>query len=102
MTCNFLCVLCASSVQLCVPVYILLNRKLIMRANNTLRQMRKEWTAYLFLAPGLILFAIFTLYAVGFSFYLSFREWNILEPAKPFVGLDNYRRLIADERFRGA
>jgi multiple sugar transport system permease protein len=70
-----------------------------MRANNTLRQMRKEWTAYLFLAPGLILFAIFTLYAVGFSFYLSFREWNILEPAKPFVGLDNYRRLIADEKF---
>lgn len=70
-----------------------------MRANNTLRQMRKEWTAYLFLAPGLILFAIFTLYAVGFSFYLSFREWNILEPAKPFVGLDNYRRLLADEKF---
>jgi multiple sugar transport system permease protein len=73
-----------------------------MSINTTLRQMRKEWTAYLFLAPGLILFAIFTLYAVGFSFYLSFHEWNILEPVKPFVGLDNYLRLLADERFHGA
>ena len=37
-----------------------------------------------------------------YAFYLSFHEWNILEPAKPFVGLDNYRRLLDDERFGGA
>ena len=48
---------------------------------RVLRAMRKEWTAYLFLAPGLLLFSIFTVYAVLFSFYLSFHEWNILEPA---------------------
>ncbi|MCE7982785.1 MAG: sugar ABC transporter permease [Caldilinea sp. CFX5] len=76
------------------------------RATNgvlrVLGEMRKEWTAYLFLAPGLLLFSIFTVYAVLFSFYLSFHEWNILEPAKPFVGLDNYRRLFADEKFHEA
>jgi multiple sugar transport system permease protein len=33
-----------------------------------------------------------------FSFYLSFHEWNILEPEKPFVGLENYRRLVNDRR----
>jgi multiple sugar transport system permease protein len=62
--------------------------------------MRREWTAYLFLSPALILFAIFTVFAVGYSFYLSFHAWNILETAKPFVGLDNYTRLLDDRRFR--
>ena len=66
---------------------------------ETLRQVRKNWTAYLFLSPWIIIFAIFTLYSVSFSFYLSFHEWNILESAKPFVGLDNYLRLFRDEKF---
>ena len=38
---------------------------------------------------------------MGYAFYLSFHEWNILEPAKPFVGLDNYQRLLEDDRFSG-
>lgn len=66
------------------------------------REMRKEWSAYLFLAPTMLLFAVFTVGAVIYAFYLSFHEWNILEPAKPFVGLDNYRRMLGDERFGGA
>jgi multiple sugar transport system permease protein len=66
------------------------------------RQVRKQWSAYLFLAPTMILFGIFTVAAVIYAFYLSFHQWNILEPAKPFVGLDNYSRLLADERVRGA
>ncbi len=69
---------------------------------GVLRQMRKQWSAYLFLAPTMILFGIFTVLAVIYAFYLSFHEWNILEPAKPFVGLDNYSRLVGDERFGGA
>jgi multiple sugar transport system permease protein len=74
----------------------------ITPAPSVLRQMRKQWSAYLFLAPTMILFAIFTVAAVIYAFYLSFHEWNILEPAKPFVGLDNYQRLLGDERFGGA
>ena len=62
--------------------------------------MRRNWTAYLFLSPGLILFSIFTVFALGFSFYLTFHEWNIIEPDKPFVGLQNYRDMIDDESFR--
>ena len=69
---------------------------------GVLHQMRKQWSAYLFLAPTMILFGIFTVAAVIYAFYLSFHEWNILEPAKPFVGLDNYQRLLGDERFGGA
>lgn len=67
-----------------------------------LKEMRKEWTAYLFLAPGLLLFAVFVVFGVSFSFYLSFHEWNIIEPEKPFVGLGNYIDLMQDRRFKGA
>ncbi len=67
-----------------------------------LRMMRKEWTAYLFLLPSLLQFAVLMVFPVIFSFYLSFHEWNILEPAKPFVGLDNYTRLLGDRRVRQA
>jgi multiple sugar transport system permease protein len=62
--------------------------------------MRREWTAYLFLSPALLLFAIFTVFAVGYSFYLSFHAWNILETSKPFVGLENYADLFSDRRFK--
>lgn len=66
---------------------------------ETLHEMRKQWTAYLFLSPWFILFLIFTLFSVSFSFYLSFHDWNILEPAKPFVGFDNYIDLFQDKKF---
>jgi multiple sugar transport system permease protein len=72
------------------------------RLRETLRQIRKNWSAYLFLGPGLIHFAIFTLFAVGFAFYISFHDWNIIKPDKPFVGLENYLRLFGDPRFHRA
>jgi multiple sugar transport system permease protein len=72
------------------------------RLGETLRQIRKNWSAYVFLMPGLIHFVIFTLFAVGFAFYISFHEWNIIRPEKPFVGLENYQRLLGDARFHRA
>ena len=69
------------------------------RWRETIRLMRKNWSAYLFIAPGLIHFAIFTVFAVSFAFYISFHEWNIIQPDKPFVGLENYARLFRDPRF---
>jgi len=60
----------------------------------------RERTAYLFVAPGLIVFSVFTFAAGAFAFYLTFHRWSIIEPDKPFVGLDNYRYLAEDERFQ--
>ena len=37
-----------------------------------------------------------------FAFYLSFHRWNLLEPAKPFVGLDHYIGLARDGLFWNA
>jgi multiple sugar transport system permease protein len=64
--------------------------------------MRREWTAYLFNAPGLILFLVFTVYALYTSFVISFHEWDILDPSKPYVGLQNYKDVLADRDFRSA
>src|SRR5215211_8630867 len=69
---------------------------------RVLRSMRKEWSAYLFLAPSLLQFCVLMVFPVIFSFYLSFHEWNILESEKPYVGLDNYTRLLSDRRVHQA
>ena len=31
---------------------------------------------------------------------MTFHDWNIIEPDKPFVGLQNYKDMIHDEEFR--
>jgi multiple sugar transport system permease protein len=62
-------------------------------------RMWRERSAYLFLAPGFIIFSTFTLAALIFAMYLTFHRWSIIEPDKPFVGLDNYSFMIHDERF---
>jgi lactose/L-arabinose transport system permease protein len=58
---------------------------------------RKRW-AYVFISPFYILFAIFNMFPIIFSIYLSFTKWKGTGP-KVFVGLENYRRLIADPVF---
>jgi multiple sugar transport system permease protein len=69
------------------------------RTRQLRRRMWRERSAYLFLAPGIIVFSIFTLAALVFAFYLTFHRWSIIEPAKPFVGLTNYRDMMHDSRF---
>jgi len=58
---------------------------------------RARW-AYVFISPFYILFAIFFLYPVAMSIYLSFSEWNGLGPIK-FVGLANFSRLLDNHVF---
>jgi multiple sugar transport system permease protein len=66
----------------------------------TLRRARREWSAYVFLAPGLIIFSVFTVAALVFAFYLTFHEWDAIQPAKPYVGLQNYKDMIHDKDYR--
>ncbi len=58
---------------------------------------RYRWF-YVFVAPFFILFGIFGLYPLVFSFYLSFMKWDGLT-APLFVGLTNYSTLFQDEAF---
>ncbi|GAB1795974.1 carbohydrate ABC transporter permease [Priestia megaterium] len=52
---------------------------------------------YLFIAPALLLFALFTIYPIFSSFVLSFQS---MEGGKyVFTGLSNYTRLLGDDIF---
>lgn len=62
-------------------------------------RMWRERSAYLFIAPGVIIFSVFTLAALIFAFWLTFHRWSIIESEKPYVGLQNYEDMINDERF---
>ena len=61
----------------------------------------KDWQpiAYLFIAPALILFVVFIFIPLFASLYLSFTEYNVLQPPK-WVGLKNFGTLLGhDPRF---
>jgi multiple sugar transport system permease protein len=59
-----------------------------------------ERSAYGFLSVPLLLFMVFTVFALIFAFYLTFHEWSIIEPERPFVGLQNYGDMLHDADFQ--
>jgi multiple sugar transport system permease protein len=61
-------------------------------------QWREALNFYLFTSPWLIGFLIFVLFPIGFSFYLSFTEYNVVTPPR-FVGGANYTKLVQDPLF---
>lgn len=56
--------------------------------------------AYLFISPFFLLFLIFQLYPMVWSFILSFYKWNGLS-AMEFVGIENYKTVLNDSLFWG-
>jgi multiple sugar transport system permease protein len=60
-------------------------------------QQRNLW-GLIFALPALVLFALFAIYPIGRTFYLSFFEFSVVDPPV-YVGLDNFRGIVGDERF---
>ena len=54
-----------------------------------------------FVAPAVILIAVFALIPIGWSLLLSFQANNLLAPGH-YVGLANYKALTKDPQFRSA
>ncbi|WP_420963762.1 carbohydrate ABC transporter permease [Brucella sp. IR073] len=61
--------------------------------------MLRKITPYLFVAPLIVFIAVFTYIPIVSSLNLSVRQWNFLSPDMPFVGLDNYIRLLESRDF---
>ena len=61
---------------------------------------RHRWPL-LFVSPFFVLFAVFALYPIFFSLYLSFHEWRGVGAMRP-VGFANYTRLFGDRIFWGS
>jgi raffinose/stachyose/melibiose transport system permease protein len=64
-------------------------------------QGRSEYTLtiILFLAPTLLLMAVFVVWPIIQSFELSLYEWNGIDPTRDYLGLSNWTRLLADQIF---
>ncbi|WP_228838473.1 carbohydrate ABC transporter permease [Nocardia amamiensis] len=57
---------------------------------------RRERAGWAFVAPNVGAVAVFLLFPLGFSLYLSFHSWDLFGPMR-FVGVDNYRRLFGSD-----
>ena len=53
---------------------------------------------YLFIAPWLIAFFLFTFIPISVSLLLSFTDYNVLANAGDFIGLDNFQRMFFEDR----
>jgi len=54
---------------------------------------------YLLCAPAMIALFVFVVYPIGYLIYLSFTNWNIINPVKKFIGLSNYETLFGRAEF---
>ena len=80
---------------------VLVFASLVVAASSNM-ELREATTAWAFISPSLVLLLLFSAGPLLFAFYLSFHGWNLLEPAKPFVGLQHYIELAGDGLFWNA
>lgn len=66
------------------------------------RGVRRFNSAYLFIAPSLVLIAVFIAEPILQSGWMSLHDWTIGGSDNPFVGLGNYTALWHDSRFWNA
>jgi cellobiose transport system permease protein len=60
---------------------------------------KRNFTGYMFLAPFIIGFLIFGLYPVVNTLALSFTDATLMTKSSNFIGIDNFKRLFADDVF---
>jgi multiple sugar transport system permease protein len=69
-----------------------------LNPNHSPMRRRQTLAAMLFLAPAVLVFAVYVLYPIAQSIRLSFYDWDGIAP-KEFIGLANYRELLDDDTF---
>jgi multiple sugar transport system permease protein len=57
---------------------------------------RRARAGRLFVAPNLAAVAVFMLFPLGFSLYMSFQQWDVFRRPK-FVGLKNFQQLFTSD-----
>lgn len=66
-----------------------------------LDKFQRRYAPYFFISPFFILFAVFGLFPIVFSIYLSLQHWNPVQGlgSMQFVGIENYSFLLEDPWF---
>jgi cellobiose transport system permease protein len=57
---------------------------------------------YVLIAPFFVIFAVFGVFPLLYTAYVSMTDRNLLDPTFAFIGLDNYRQLVGDDYFWNA
>jgi raffinose/stachyose/melibiose transport system permease protein len=65
-----------------------------------MRQRRGQLSPWLFALPALVVYAVFLCWPAVQSLWLSFTSWDGLSAERPFVGVDNYVRIVEDRTAR--
>ncbi len=66
------------------------------------RRVLEHAEAYAFLLPAASVLVVFHFYPILYAFYVSLLRWNLIDPVHPYVGWDNYTRLLTDPKFQTA
>jgi cellobiose transport system permease protein len=69
------------------------------RASRLLWRLDERVSPYVYIAPFFIVFGLFGVYTLGYTFYVSLNKWSLGSQVHTFVGLDNYRFLATDPFF---
>jgi ABC-type sugar transport system permease subunit len=70
------------------------------RAGSRRALRRREYLLFCaFIAPNVILLAVFAFWPVLYNAYLSLTSWNLLSETKPFVWFANYADMFTDPEF---
>jgi multiple sugar transport system permease protein len=67
------------------------------RFRLTYAQKRSLW-GFAFAVPAMCFFAVFSIYPIARTFYLSFFKFSVVETPQ-YVGMANYRHIFGDHRF---
>lgn len=65
-------------------------------------KVKRQRTAIVFLIPAVVLLLCFMIYPLGKTIFYSFTAWYNFSTEQTFIGLDNYKELIADPVIRVA
>lgn len=68
------------------------------RRRLTLSRLDVAVSPYLYVAPFFLLFAAFGLFPILYTAFVSLHRWDIIG-SRTWIGLQNYRDLLADPRF---
>ena len=67
-------------------------------ASTTWKANQRKLAPWLFLAPGMAMFAIYVIIPIFQSMWISFYDWDGLG-AKTWIGTANYVELVDDDAF---
>src|SRR5580765_7334741 len=69
---------------------------------NWLYKVDTRVSPYLYISPFFVLFAIFGLFPLAYTAYVSLFDWSLLRDDHTFIGLGNYKELFTDPYFWNA